>query len=73
MKIIESKIAELLNSDALPDSKQFLNLTNEESWEKEDESDNTFPIFHDTIPENKSEVTPESLVEKLLKKRMGLM
>jgi len=25
MKIIESKIAELLNSDALPDSKQFLN------------------------------------------------
>ncbi len=28
---------------------------------------------HDTIPENKSKVTPESLVEKLLKKRMGLM
>jgi hypothetical protein len=31
MKIIESKIAELLNSDALPNSKQFLNLANEES------------------------------------------
>jgi len=31
MKIIESKITELLNSDTLPDSEQFLNLTNEES------------------------------------------
>ena len=31
MKIIESKIAELLNSDALPDSKLFLNFTKEES------------------------------------------
>ncbi|MFZ0510287.1 MAG: hypothetical protein WAM14_01665 [Candidatus Nitrosopolaris sp.] len=29
--------------------------------------------YHDTIPENKSRVTPESLVEKLLKKRMELM
>ena len=28
---------------------------------------------HDTIPENKSRVTPESLVEKLLKKRMWVM
>jgi hypothetical protein len=26
MKIIESKIAELLNSDELPDNKGFLNL-----------------------------------------------
>ena len=27
MKIIESKITELLNSDTLPDSKQFLKMT----------------------------------------------
>jgi hypothetical protein len=34
-KIIESKIAELLNLDALPDSKGFLNLlANKESEEK---------------------------------------
>jgi hypothetical protein len=33
MKIIES------------DSEQFLNLTNEESWEKEDEFDTAFSIF----------------------------
>ena len=33
MKIIESKITELLNSDTLPDSKQFLKIlsSNEES------------------------------------------
>ncbi len=35
MKIIESNIAEMLNSDALPDSKGFLNLlANKESEEK---------------------------------------
>ena len=28
---------------------------------------------HDTIPQNNSKVTPESLVEKLLKKRMVMM
>jgi hypothetical protein len=28
---------------------------------------------HDTIPEKKSKVTPESLVEKLLRERMGMM
>jgi len=28
---------------------------------------------HDTIPQDKSKVTPESLVEKLLKKRMVMM
>jgi hypothetical protein len=37
MKIIESKIAELLNSDAIPDSKRFLNFPNKESVDKDSE------------------------------------
>jgi hypothetical protein len=37
MKIIESKIAELLNSDAIPDSKRFLNFPNKESEDKDSE------------------------------------
>ncbi|MFZ0513889.1 MAG: hypothetical protein WAM14_19945 [Candidatus Nitrosopolaris sp.] len=40
MKIKVSKITELLNSNALPDSKRFLNLLpNKEFEEKEDESE----------------------------------